>query len=726
MKFFFVSNLTDRELKSGCAPWDFVLSETLTEQIRKDKQSRQEWYRNQATRHQFYTGIEPVNPNARPSKENEPKYLHAFCVDFDLPIPEARLQESLDAFKIKPAYVERSLGGNVRLVWTLAKPLVVDNFDFCVFVLQQAVKWLNLEFLPGLDEPAFTDPARLLCNGCNWRKVGEDIPETEAQSFYVRCGREYRHSPAESADIPLDIVENAIRAKFPDFNWPGEFVAESQGPTWWVPASVSPLSAIVKPGGMFTFSGNAEKPFYTWGDILGADFVREFSDKAISGATAGIFWDGKRFWRKISGIYVSLDSPELQNFFKVQCRMSAKPGKDGLSLIDKALDHIYNNGRISGAAPHLFRPPGVLEFQGRKVLNTYLHRIIAPADGPQVWGPEGNFPFLSAHLDNLFDPPEQRFAFLAWWKALYESAYYLRPMPGQNTFLMGGVGVGKTYTSRGLVGRSVGGFCDASSFLLGTESFNSHLLEMPIWACDDETMGESSQSHLIFQAMLKKTAANQSFSYNKKFEVGTMTEWMGRIIVTTNLDYVSSRALGSMDDNSMDKTNIFRCASVGKITFPNRHALHELAGKEIPFFLRWLLDFDPQTVGVRPDVRYGYKAHHEPTLLEQAQQGSKAAPFKELLFEALTDYFKQNPDAKVWRGSLTQLQRFIMFTGMNDSIMRTLRLEQTQRYLDIIQREGCIKCSVEPGPLNTRVWVFERFIDATILPPTQAINIFSR
>lgn len=722
---YYTTNLTDRAMQTGCAPWEFQPTETLTVQLRKDKTTRQDWYKNVATKHYFYSGLEGSNPNMRVSKENPPRMLHAFCADFDLPLTEERINETIRDMKNPPTWVERSLGGNARLVWLLAKPLPVESFDFCVFLLKASIKWLQTGLLPGLDEPAYVDPARLLCNGCSWRQTGQTIPESSVQAFFVECGKSYRFKPLDSSIIPLDVVEAAIKEKFPNFDWPVDFAVDSQGPSFWIPESTTPLSAIVKSDGMFTFSGHAEKPFYSWRDILGPEFVEKYQTKAVASATSEIYWDGKRFWRKINGLYSSLDSTELQNYFKVQCRMSSKPGPDGLSLIDTALDHIYNTGRIAGAAPHLFRPPGVLDFQGRKVLNTYIHRVVPPASEPTVWGPEGKFPFLSQHFDNLFDPPEQKWHFLAWWKVFYSSGVTLTPMPGQNVYFMGGVNVGKTLTSRGIVGRSVGGFCDASSFLIGNEGFNSELLEMPLWSVDDETMGESTQSQANFQAMLKKTAANQQFQHKKKFEVGTTTEWMGRIIVTTNLDYVSSRALGPMDNGSADKTNIYRCATAGKMRFPNRHVLSSIIDRELPYLCRWLLDWDPLSgdYGVIEDVRYGYAAKHEKTLLEQASQSSKAAPFKELLYEALADYFRQNPDVSAWRGPLTQVVRLLHLNPQNESVCRTLRLETGQRYLDMIQREQSLKCTSEPGPLNTRIWIFPRF-ETQFTQPT--VNVFSK
>lgn len=216
--------------------------------------------------------------------------------------------------------------------------------------------------------------------------------------------------------------------------------------------------------------------------------------------------------------------------------------------------------------------------------------------------------------------------------------------------------------------------------------------------------------------MVKKTTANQSFQHNKKFEVGCTTEWCGRIICTTNLDYVSSRALGPMDNSSMDKINIFRCASLeGKTIFPDRHTLTEVIKRELPYFLRWLLNWTPPEHVTR-HVRYGYAAYHESSLLDQAHQSNKVAPFKELLFETLTEYFKQEPQATEWRGTITQLVRLLCSNPLNESIIRNLRLEQTSRYLEMVQREKLINCTVDTGPVKTRVWVFPRFASMTPAP----------
>jgi hypothetical protein len=734
MKFFGTKNLVVRSL-TPCEPWNFKPAELPSAQIRNDKQSRQEFYQNIDTDWNFYSPLEPSNPNQRIGKDNPVRCIQGFAADYDIKIPIERVREGVASLPIKPQWIETSLGGNTRLVWVFPRPFAVDDYNFCCFILEQAIEWLRLDMLPALDKGAFTDPARLLCNGAVWESTNHPpVSEQTLQSFMVQCGKDFRFQGAEGPDIPLDIVEAVIKEKYPAFSWPGEFSIDSQGPSFWVPGSVSAASAIVKKDGMFTFSDHAEKSFYPWADIIGPDAIKSFTDGAIAKATADIWWDGKHFWRKKSEQYCSCDSVELNNYFKVNCRLSTRPGKDGISMIDLALNHIWSAGVIQGAAPFVFRPHGLLDFNGKRVLNTYLSRVIRPLDGTANWGE--HFPFLSLLFDNLFEPASQLPHFLAWWKYFYSSALNLTPAPGQNIFLMGGAAVGKTLTSRHIVGKSVGGFMDAADHLTGRSDFDSEMYEVGLWCVDDETMGDSNAAQANFQAMLKKIAANQEFKHKKKFEVNCLTQWMGRAICTTNLDYISSRALGSLDNTSADKTCVFRCGSESRIVFPSRTELPKIITAELPAMLRWLLDWTPPD-SVKRDIRYGYSAFHEPTLLNQAYQSSKVAPFKELLVEALTEHFQQNRDATEWRGTATQLIRTLHMNPLNEPVVRALRLEQTTRYLEMIQREDLLHCTTEPGPLKTRIWKFARFdpvtIDAspTVAPPTPPIqssniNIFQK
>jgi hypothetical protein len=720
MKLFAAENLVTLSVTDAVLPWDFKATEELTLQIRNVKEDRQNWYKTAATKHHFYTGLEGLNHNQRVSKENPPLYIHAFVADYDLKIPEERVNEAIKGMDIKPAWVERSLGGNVRLVWLLPRPYLIGDYAFCASLLDEAMAWLRLELLPGLDVGAFTAPTRLYCNGCEWRETGHGPIKAEAmQAFLVRCSKSYRFKPAnDDQNIPLDVVEAELKKRYPSFNWPTDFTPETQGPSFWIPESVSPQSAILKSGGMISFAAHATKLFYSWSDILGADFTKQFATNAIAKATEDIWWDSKRFWRKINGVYTSLDKSELMIYFKVACKLGAKPDSSGLSPQDLALDHIYNHQRITSAVPFVFRPPGLTMFQGERKLNTYSGTPVQPAEGMQTWGPQGNFPFISALLDGLFSPPEQLPHFLASFKHYYASAFFQVPAPGQNTFLMGGAGTGKTLLNREIVGVSVGGYADASDFLVDGSQFNSHLMRIPHWCLDDDAPSTSPHAQTRMNAVLKKVVANQQFFSNQKFEVAGMVEWMGRIGITTNLDFVSSRIVGPMDNSSLDKTNIFRVAAESEFKFPCRTEIAKILNRERAYFLRWLLDWEPPDTVLR-DARFGFKSYQETTLLDQTHQSSNIAPFKEVLLEALSVWFGEHGEESFWCGTVTQLVRLIMSNPFNDFVLRSMRLEQTNRYLEHIQREGLIRCTVETGASKTRVWRFYRPESVAEVPETQ-------
>lgn len=733
MPFFAADNLVTKAV-TACFPWDFKATENITEQIRVDQEARQQFYRNSATKWNFYSALEGANPNNRISKEeNPPRLIHGFSADYDIKIPPDRVTEAIAAMKIKPAWREISLGRNTRLVWTLSRALPVDNYDFCVFLLQRAKKWLRLDLLPGLDENAFETPTRLLCNGAQWEATGAGpISEEELQAFFVEQGRNFRFNSSAATDVPIETVEKAIREKYVNLDWPGEFVHGAQGPSFWIPDSTSPMSAIIKPDGMFTFSAHADKLFYSWSDILGPDFISNFSKDAITKATNDIWFDEKNFWMRKKGIYVPLQKDELTNYFEIDCGMPVETSKGKKSMVKIALAHIFRENFVHNAAPYVFRPSGLIEYQGKRRLNTYNHRLVQPAGDKSEWGTNGKFPFLSLVLDHLLDPPEQLPRLLAWYKYYYMSGLNLNPMPGQMVLLMGGVGVGKTLTNREIFGRGVGGFVDASDFVIKGKEFNWHLFEVPHWCIDDDTISDSASAHAHVQAVFKKLVANKDFVCNQKFRNAGMTEWMGRILCTTNLDFVSTRIVGSLDNGTLDKISMFKCARISKLRFPERGALIKIIETELPYFLRWLIEWEPPDFVTR-DVRFGFASYQEPSLMEQAHQTSRIAPFKELLIEALLIYFTDKRDATEWKGTVTQLQRLISMNPLNDCVLRSLKLDQINRYLENVQREGIIPCAVEAGPMKTRVWVFKRFtpddpepMREQILSSQNAINIFSK
>jgi hypothetical protein len=473
-------------------------------------------------------------------------------------------------------------------------------------------------------------------------------------------------------------------------------------------ASTSPKSAIVRDGGIQTFSANAEKPFYSWTDLLGVEFTKDFVAKAIDKATNDVYWDGRRFWKKnLEGQHKSCSKDELTNHFRVNCGLSDKR-ESGVSIVDRALQFIYDQNPVVGGAPFVCRPAGFLHLEdGRKVVNTYVGKPMQPHPEPVNWS---DLEIIGPWLDAVFDE-DNRVHFLAWWKVAYEAAYYNVPHPGQNIFLMGGAGKGKTLCSSKMVGPTCGGSRDASDFLIRGASFNSELFEVPIWCVDDDQAGNNEQQKR-FEAMVKKMAANQQHQCHQKFEVPVKVDWAGRAIITSNLDFVSSRILGPMDNTSADKISIFKLRDDANFEFLSRKDTEEKIARDLPKICRLLLDWKIPDC-VKKDARFGVAAFHDKSMLEQSAQTGRASLFKEVLVEALANYFASRPGELEWRGTVAQLFRFLSDTsasgGVSDPVVRTLKIESVNRNLEQLQREKCLDIEAVSGPKNTRVWVIKRF-----------------
>lgn len=726
--FFHCDNLTSPSLTSGVLPWEFKLAAPVPDQVRRVKEDRQAWYVTASTKHNFYTGIEPLNPNLRIEKENNPpNAIHAFVADYDIPCPDARIDEAVEAMKIKPSWIERSLGGNFRLVWLLERPLQVGGNDFCYYLLNAAKKWLKLGLLPGLDEPSFVTGTRLYCNGAEWRSTGASpVPLAASQSFFVETAKHFRFKAPDAAQVPLDVVEAEIRKKYPSFTWPASFSLNSQGPSFWIPESTSPLSAVVKPTGMFTYSAHAEKPFYHWGDILGVDFIKDYANNAITKATADVFFDGHDWWRPDfeSDAFVRMDATALGSRLKVTCGLSAKSGDNGRSQLDEAKEHIYVHNQVVGAVPFVCRRPGVIKFQGQRYLNTYNRKPIMPAAGKFPWG---SAPFLNMVIDKLFDDQHtggvsQKNRWMAWAQTIYQAAVDWTPHPGQYCILSGVQGCGKTLLSRHVLGELVGGYVDVVRFLLHNDPFTAQYMACPYWCIDDDTPASGRRSTV--NAMFKKIVANQQFNCNEKFQKQATTEWMGRLCITTNLDYLSLRIIGSLDNSSLDKLLLLKCVDAPAVDFPARSEIIKQLLWELPILGRQLLDWVPQSEDEIPKhSRFKWASYQNPFLLERNHQGSSAAPLTEILIETLTQWFLDNPDAPEYAGTVTQLLKLMIGVVGNDELLRGYKPDQINRYLEQIQNDGVLECSVLDGRYKTRIWVFNRFDDlAAAAPAPSGIN----
>jgi len=738
MPFFAVQNLTLLTL-APCSPWAFTPTETITPQIRFDKEERQRWYRCQTTRHLFYTAIEPWNPNQRLSKDNPAIRLYGAVGDFDAKIPDARVLEVIEAMKIKPTWWERSLGGGVRLVWVFERPVPVDNNEFCTAYLEALVKLLGMNMLPAFDEAAFVDPSRLYCIGDTWKSTGAGaVGYADLQALLVRVAEKFHFKVNTETQVPFDVVLPRIKDLYPNFSWPCEFKPETQGPSFWIAESTSSASAIVKQDGMFTFSAHAAKTFYPWSDILGADWVKDFKTKSLFKATDNIYHQSERGvyhmirpWSK--GRFVVVQKDELVEYLR-DCGLSNKAGPGGSqSELEKARSYIKNHQGCDGAAPFLYNPKSLVEFNGGTYVNLqHKLRVMQPSKELGVWGKDGNFPYLSAIFDHLLNPRNQLDALQAWARYAYRHAFDLNPMPGQALFLAGTAGCGKTLIAQIVFGTIFGGFADASSWLTGQSIFGSELYYSGIWCADDTIVGGSQADLDKFHAMLKRLVANQNHLFHKKHNVPFLIEWLGRCIVTLNLDFHAIQHLPQLDNSTADKISIFRCATTEEEVFdgflPREEGYAKLM-QELPHYCSWLINTETPAEYIGKN-RYGTKPHHEPSLMQQSRFVTRAAACQEAVLTILDQYWEEHPEATEWSGMTIDLMKLGARNPENDVAMRSARAEFWGRDIETLRKIGQLKCSVNYTSGSRKVWTFprpaEKPVSRTLAPPPQDPGDFSK
>jgi hypothetical protein len=709
---FCLRNLVSTDIEP-CVPWTFQGPDIPANVRGKDgKGERDKWINDPTTEHQVYSMVEGLNACLRISKDdvdregNPPFKLHGLVADVDAPMSEEELALALARLPHLPAYVERTLSGNVRLVWPLSAAVSVPSREFLVSVLKLSLKALKLDLLGGLDKPAYLDPARYYTNSGEWQQVSENrIPAELVQGWVVEVAKKHRWKDEGGLEIPLPAVWAEVQKKWPLNGWPGPFELESQGPTFWVPESASPKSAIVKSTGLYTFSQHAHKPFFAWADLLGAQFCEEYKTKNLGKAVEGIYHDGQKYFLKDgTGSWRAFSKEDTASHLQITRHLSAERYKGAPSEVDEALEFIRHWQPIDGAAPCAFQSFGVFSAAGPRILNTHTRKVLEPADESTPWGPEGKFSWLAAYFDYLFDPVEQKDYFLAWLKRFYSSAFVRELIRGQNVFLVGPQGTGKTLLSQNILTKLMGGSAEAQSYLLGETGFNAQLFEVALWTVDDNSSTVSPQKHAMFSSAVKKLSANQLFEYNAKFRTAATIKWQGRAFVTANDDEESLRIIPDLEISALDKTMLFRTTRVA-YNFPPDEEIEAILRREMPFFARWLLDWVPpeHTKGTN---RFGVAHYHEKSLLRQAEHSSRSNAFSEILEDWADQWFDEHPTMQHWEGTAFQLLKAFSQEEDRRAATKNLNVDTVSRQLSALKGKGHKIASEERR--GARVWTIQK------------------
>lgn len=614
------------------------------------------WCANPDTQHAFISGVEGLNPSERVGVENSPCKVHVLVLDYDAPVNWDSLSEDLDKRRGKaprPTWAVRTWSDHMRLIWELESPILVTE-DTAGLVLEGLAKLVNASKLhPGLDSTS-TNPSQYFEAGADWKNFGGSISAEDGLSVLFKVGTGKK--AITDVSIPLETVAAEIESRWPN-RWKGEFKEGNRGPLFWINDGIDREGAIVKQEGMLCYSDRAGAPFVSWREIFGSDYVKNFETKRIVEGVSDIWYDGRDFW--ITGPHGPIRNIRDNVILHLKMAGFAADKKKGqkVSEVEAALHHIITNNRVDGAAPFVFREERlIVESDGRRMVNTSRSKALAPAST----GDPSEWPWLYNFFDRFFDPICDDLGctpldfWYAWLSRAYQASYHKRQLSGHAVIIAGAPRRGKTLLSQFIVGTLLGGHADASEFLSAKTTFNKALSEVPLWTVDDSVSATNFADHRKFVEMLKRLIANPRIQVEAKYADRTEIPWFGRAIITLNEDANSLSMIPTLESSNRDKLMAFRIADKSCSDFLPNEQQEALIRRELPFFARWLLDYEPNDA-VLGNARYGIRSYFHPMVENCARDSSTRQGSTELLDIFLKYYAESNPSHESWSGTTTQL-----------------------------------------------------------------------
>lgn len=620
------------------------------------RESYKKWMADSTSIVPLFSLIEAENPMQRVNSANPPHKVHGLVTDYDSPLSDAEVARGLARIPASfPAFAwNRTRRGGIRVVWRFESPVFYYGDETFKLFTKRVAKELRLTSLfPGLDEEILAKPDQCYAAGDKWTVNGAAvIPSATLELWLFEILKKTRDFERMEIEIPLEIVKAEVDRLFPG-RWKGDFREGSRGIRFWDPTADNETAALVRKNGMTAFTG--DKSFLPWSEILGGAFVAKFKEDTIGRAAADLWCDNeKNYYRKLPDGNWDLCGVEVtRRHLKGRYGLSDSVRRgEMLSDVDAVLLHLELNRRVEGALPFPHRPEPVVEWGGRRYLNTATNvSLMKPRAEPAQW--QTDFPFLADYLSTLFIDEKNLEIVLAWLKVYYRSCHEGFPRRGQALFIVGPPGTGKTFFSLVVLASIFGGYADARMYFVEGARFNSSMFDSSIWSLDDSTILGDRKMHQKFSGLVKACVANPAMAYEKKYGYSGSVPFNGRFICTMNDDPVSLGILPDTDQSLLDKVILARTDNVeAQVTGDARINLEKVQA-ELPAFLRWLLDWE-LPAHITLDHRFGIKAWHDSHILEEAQSVSESKTVMEAVEIWLNDFTPSVP-GEPWIGNATQL-----------------------------------------------------------------------
>jgi hypothetical protein len=665
--FFGIRNHVETTVTEQADPWNYELPEEI-----KTKAQFVSYNKDPRTDHLYFSCSEGINPGIRISNQNPIHKCYGIIADYDCLTNDNQIQENYKNLPYCPSIISRSFSGGVHAIWLFEEPVCVFNARVYETFAEKLKGKLKLsKFLPGLDERSLTNSSIYFESGSDWHVLEDPIPKLSLGFVYgvlVESIKPVSFHSEGFPQIPFEILAKEVEDRFPG-RWQGEFTLNARGCRFW-DEDANADSAIVKPEGMICYTGEAK--FVPWVKIFGPQFVQEHTGDRIGNAIRNVFWDTKNYFEfnPLTGSYVMIQKEDLILHLRHDYHLGTISGQGGMSEVHTALRKIQQMNHIDGFGPFVNRPMGITQFQGRRLLNTYKIRPAEPFEGEVV--PERDCPWLHNFFQDFFDPYYQLDFFFAWLKIFYEGQLSYRATNGHVMFVAGDTGQGKTCLSNTILPALFGASEEANSFLTGETTFNKNLISVPLWTVDDSTMvvTNAKDRKARWSAMLKKIAASREFECHGKFENPCRVEWMGRVMITCNLDPISIQIMPSLDISAEEKISALKVKTKGQQARGFDQNWKEIIPREIPYFARFLLNWQIPD-HVKGDPRYQIKPYMHKSLAEDSEVSSEASHITELLQIFVDEFFEMHEDKREWSGTTMKLfSEMMRFEGTRAAAQR--------------------------------------------------------
>lgn len=642
MSLFGIKN-DSATLVAPCVPWAFTPNVPTFDA----KGDYIKWRGRESTDHLLFTSAEGSNADLRPNKKTNPvRRLHALIADYDADITDA-MEEAvvLNApADLHPNWISTTFSGGRRLVWLFEEPLPFDDVLAKRF-LEVAGRELQVSsLLPGIDSPSWLSAYKFYDVGTNWRQLSDTPLSTKVLHFWLtEASKKTDWGKVGELHIPLADVEEQLHKQFPGV-WSGEFAVGTRGPVFWE-GRQNPSAGVVTEAGMLAFSSH--KLFHTWGEIFGVAFIKQYQADKIGAAVANIWWDGRLYYRKLKDAWVGWGKEDFAEHLCVNFKLDSSKGKnETASETSGAMVFIRENRQVDGVIPRLFDPRDIIEVAGKKYLNCSRVKPAQPHEEPQMWGTK--FPWCAKFLEMRFDEHERQI-FLAWWKRFYCSALQGDLLKGQALFIVGDVKLGKTLMSYHMIGNSVGGAADASAHITKGSEFNKELFEVGLRCIDDGEVASDAASHRKFSEAVKRMVANPTMVYRAMYRDAQSITYNGRLLITLNDDAYSLQMIPDLELSMEEKILVLKFNKTSYL-FPPKFILEPMIAAELPYLLRWLVDWEVPA-DIQGDNRLGVKAYINEELRGRAMHSGQAGD----LLEIIDLWAKRNGfDSDTWSGSASE------------------------------------------------------------------------